>query len=246
MGNLLVSIITITYNSEKTLKYTIDSVLNQTYQNIEYIIIDGLSKDATIKIAKSYKKMFEEKKINYTIVSEKDSGIYDAMNKGIDLATGDIIGMINSDDWYESDAVEKVVNKYRETGFDLMYADLRLIKKSGTKIKKAKIRKYATSRDWNHPTMFVDRKVYKRFHYEVGKLYSDFDLWIKVRETDANIVVLNEVLANFRFGGASNEKNLKKVFNRIKERYSIYRKNGYSWYYIIECIFVEFLKVLIA
>ena len=106
---MLVSIITVAYNSEKCIRKAIESVLNQTYPHIEYTIVDGLSKDNTVAVAKEYEEKFQEKGYTYRIVSEKDNGIYDAMNKGIRMATGELIGMINSDDWYEPIAVETAV-----------------------------------------------------------------------------------------------------------------------------------------
>ena len=101
-----VSIITACFNSEKTIKTTIESVLHQTYSNIEYIIIDGKSSDSTIEIVKEYMPLFRGR-LRY--ISEKDNGIYDAMNKGIRLSKGDVIGIINSDDFYELDAVENII-----------------------------------------------------------------------------------------------------------------------------------------
>jgi glycosyltransferase involved in cell wall biosynthesis len=153
---ILVSIITVAYNSENTIRDTIESVLNQTYTNIEYIIVDGLSKDHTFEIAKSYQNKFIQKGIAYTIKSEKDNGIYDAMNKGIKISQGEIIGIINSDDWYEQDTIEKVVESFKNTKFDYFFGDLRLINGKKTKIKHAKYTKhYVSSRNWNHPTSFV-------------------------------------------------------------------------------------------
>lgn len=116
----LVSIITVVFNGEKYLEQTILSVLNQTYSNIEYIIIDGGSSDATLDIINKYTD-----KIDYW-VSEPDSGIYDAMNKGISLATGQLIGIINSDDWYELDAVEEIVRAYKD-GSTIIYGFMRHI-----------------------------------------------------------------------------------------------------------------------
>ena len=104
----LISIITVVYNGEEYLEQTINSVINQTYKNIEYLIIDGGSTDGTLDIIKKY-----DNHISYS-VSESDKGLYDAMNKGISIANGELIGMINSDDWYELDAVELIVNKYLE------------------------------------------------------------------------------------------------------------------------------------
>ncbi|MDO4190908.1 MAG: glycosyltransferase, partial [Bacteroidales bacterium] len=105
----LVSIITVCFNAEKTIEQTIQSVINQTYSNIEYIIIDGKSTDSTLNIVSKYKDNIA------TIISEPDNGIYDAMNKGIKLSSGELIGIINADDWYEKDAVKIMVNKYLST-----------------------------------------------------------------------------------------------------------------------------------
>lgn len=103
----LISIITVVYNGEKYLEQTIQSVINQTYKNIEYIVIDGGSTDGTLDIIKKY-----EEHISYW-VSESDKGLYDAMNKGIGVAKGELIGMINSDDWYELEAVEIMAEAYK-------------------------------------------------------------------------------------------------------------------------------------
>lgn len=108
-----ISIITVTYNSEKTLKDTLESVLKQTYKDYEHIIVDGLSKDNTIEIVKEYEKRYNGK-LRY--ISEKDTGLYDAMNKGIKMATGDIIGILNSDDIYAHENVlQEIAKKFKET-----------------------------------------------------------------------------------------------------------------------------------
>lgn len=127
-----VSIITVSYNSEKTIAHTIESVLAQTYDDIEYWIIDGKSSDGTVALAESYCNAMEQKGIIYHILSEPDGGIYDAMNKGIRLATGDVIGIINSDDWYEPNAVGTAVHTFEKTGCDLMFADIRMYKADGS------------------------------------------------------------------------------------------------------------------
>ena len=123
-----VSIITVTYNSEKTIVRTMESVLAQTYLTltqgskgsptplIEYLVVDGASKDRTVEIAESFRVRMEEAGIRLRIQSEPDHGIYDAMNKGIRMATGDIIGIINSDDWYEPEAVETAVETFAAAG----------------------------------------------------------------------------------------------------------------------------------
>lgn len=243
---IVVSIVTVSYNSGQTITDTIESVLNQTYSNIEYRIIDGQSTDQTIKVAESYREQFQQKGILYEIISEPDNGIYDAMNKGIRLSDGTIIGLINSDDWYEKDAVQKVVDCYNKTHFDMMYADLNIIKPSGRVVKHSRLRNYITSRDWNHPTTFITKEIYQKYQYKVKNLYDDFDLVIRVRRGGHKVVILNEVLANFRFGGVSNEKNIKKACQRVRARYEVYRCNGLSRLYILECIAIETAKLLLG
>jgi len=118
-----ISIITVVWNNAKTIKYAIDSVLNQTHKNIEYIILDGASTDGTIEIIRSYGDKISK------FVSEPDKGIYDAMNKGIKLATGDVVGILNSDDFYIDDyVIEKVVKEFEEKQVDSVYADLVFVK----------------------------------------------------------------------------------------------------------------------
>ena len=122
-----VSIITITYNSDATLRDTIDSVVNQTYKNIEYIFIDGKSTDNTISIIKSYGDKIS------TLVSEKDNGLYDALNKGINVASGDLIGILHSDDFYTNNfVIEKIVQAIELNQADGAYADLYYVDKNNT------------------------------------------------------------------------------------------------------------------
>lgn len=244
--DIMVSIVTVCYNSEKTIRDTIESVLHQTYTNIEYLIIDGKSKDKTVSIAEGYRSAFEEKGMKYIVISEPDNGIYDAMNKGTKRSAGELVGILNSDDWYEENAVERVVDTYKNTGFDMFYADIRLIKPDGSEIiKHSRYRKYATSRDWNHPTTFVKRTIYDRFGFQCKVVYDDWDFILKVRNAGYKIVVLNEVLANFRMGGASNEGGIKRAFGKVKERYQIYRQNGMSRFYFLECLAHETAKALL-
>lgn len=226
----LISIITVCYNSEKTIRETIDSVLNQSYFNYEYIIVDGKSIDGTISIAETYIEKFEEKNIKYTIISEKDKGIYDAMNKGIEISSGDIVGIINSDDYYVPTALEKVAKFYEESGFDIMYADLRIFGEEKEFIKKSKYTKKFNTRYWNHPTTFVARKVYDDHTYACQSIYDDLNFMLESKNKGFKICILNEVLASFRLGGVSNERNKKLVKERIELRNKIYEQNGQKGY----------------
>lgn len=242
-----ISIVTVTFNAEKTLYQAIESVLNQTYAPYEYIIKDGGSTDLTIEIAESFEERFRKKGIPYKIVSEKDNGIYDAMNRGIAMCSGDIIGMINADDWYESDALETVNAAYEAEPFDLFYADVRLHKNDNVSfVKKSKNRRYATSRDWNHPTTFITRKQYGKYKYKTETLHDDYDLILRMKKDNVKICVVNKVLANFRMNGVSHERSFKLAVKRAGIKYKIYRQNGYSPVYAIECYGVELLKLIIG
>lgn len=246
MDMVKVSIVTVCRNSQQVMAKTIESVLNQTYGYIEYIIVDGHSQDKTLDIIRSYKTAFLERGYEYQIISEDDEGIYDAMNKGIRLARGALVGLINSGDWYEPQAVQRVVETYENTPFDMFYADLRIWRNDKTMVKRARLRRFVTTRDWNHPTTFIRRELYQLYHYACIGIYDDWDLVLQIRRAGYKVVVLNEVLADFCFGGVSNEKNIKAAFARMCERYRIYRKNGFSRLYLFECILMETVKYLAA
>lgn len=244
---MLVSIITVAYNSEKTISRTLDSVYRQTYGEIEYIIVDGKSTDKTMDIVKQYEKRFVEKKIGFRYISEKDNGIYDAMNKGIRMAKGELIGIINSDDWYEPEAVECAVLHYIKNSYDLFYADLRIINADGSSfIKKSRNNGWVTSRYWNHPTTFIPKRIYESYQYRMETIHDDWDLILRIRkDTGRNAVcVVNEVLANFTRNGVSHEKSIKKAMQRAKIKYRIYRNNGYSRWYVVECFGMEIAKCI--
>lgn len=244
--DVLVSIITVTYNSENTLGKTIESVLNQTYTNIEYIIVDGVSKDKTLEVAHEYDEAFEKKGIKYTIISEPDKGMYDAINKGINLSSGVIIGNVNSDDYYEPEAVEIVVSEYRKKPYDMIYGDLRIIKPSGNTIKRARLKRFVSTRYWNHPTTFITKETYGKEKYKCESMYDDCDLMLRLRSKGYNVRIVNKILSNFVFGGMSTVKNWKKTLERIKIRSKIYKDNGYGLLYVVDSTVIEILKYLLG
>ncbi len=243
-----VSVITISFNSEAVIKKTIESVLNQTYTDIEYIIIDGASKDKTVEIAEAYKDAFAEKGIDYKIFSEPDKGIYDAMNKGIAKATGELVGLINSGDWYEPNMIETAVKTYGEGQYDIFYADINLIKANGQIIvKKSKYDKLPTSRHWNHPTMVVRKAYYDEIGtYKCVGIHDDFEFFLRARKKNARITIKNVTLANFMTGGASNQKTFAKCKKRCKDRYRAYRDNGYGIWSWFECVGIEIAKFILS
>lgn len=222
--------------------------MHQTYSRIEYLIIDGASTDGTVALAESYREQMEQRGISLRIISEKDSGIYDAMNKGIRLATGAVIGILNSDDWYEPDTVETVVREFEKGGCDLLFSNIRLHKADGSSfVKKARLRRFQTSRDWNHPTMFVKAQVYQAHPFRNQGIHDDYGCYLQLVKEGYRIRTLDKVLANFRMGGVSNHKSLREAVGRIRDRYLwCYRVNGYSRWYLVECIVIEAAKMILG
>ena len=248
MKTMLVSVITICYNSEAVIRKTIESVLAQTWGEIEYLIVDGASKDRTVAIAEEYADRFSEKGYHYRIISEPDRGIYDAMNKGIRCSAGELIGMINSGDWYEPDAVETAAKTYEIEPYDLFYADINLVKENGSiMVKHSKKDRFPTSRHWNHPTMFVTRKTYDELGlYRNEGIHDDFEFFLRARRAGKKITIVNRTIANFVTGGASNAKSFAKCKRRCLDRYRDYRINGYSRLAMIECIAIEAAKFILS
>lgn len=246
MKEPLVSVITSAYNSEKTLAQTIESVLNQTYSNIEYIISDGASTDRTFEIAESFRPEFEQKGYIYKIISSKDSGIYAGINKGIRQAHGIIVGNVNSDDYYEADIVQTAADCYMNRKYDLFYADVNIVNADGDliKVKHARrMHRIITTRHWNHPTMFVPNRIYRKHKYDESYgYYADCDYMLWLYKKSSRITVINRPLSNFRLGGISTRCNMKESVKRAKERYRGYRRNGYSRLYLAECLFMDFGK----
>lgn len=213
--SLKFTVVTAVFNAEDVIEKTIKSVLNQTYTPYEYLIIDGKSSDKTVEIIRKYSKHFEEKNITLKIVSEKDNGIYNAMNKGIDLAEGDFISFLNAGDWYELDALENINKFYEEDRFDLTYGGLHYVNPNGTitnKMSKNDEKGIVTSRHWNHPSMFMSTKLYKKYKFnEKFRAYADFDLYLKMRKKGVKIRVIDKVITNFVADGVSTNTNMKKV-----------------------------------
>ncbi|MBQ8822364.1 MAG: glycosyltransferase [Lachnospiraceae bacterium] len=243
-----VSVITICYNSRDCIARTIESVLKQTDKHMEYLIIDGASEDGTVQMAEGYRRAMEDAGISYRIISQPDEGIYDAMNKGIREATGEIIGILNSGDTYEEIAVETARRTFEETGCELMFGHIRMHKTDGGSfIKRARQRRFQTSRDWNHPTTFVKAQVQKENPFPRLGIHDDYGFYLRMRRQKRRIVTVDKVLANFYMGGASNEKSLRAARKRIKDRYRYcYRRNGYSRLYILECVAIEAAKMILG
>ena len=216
-----ISIITVCYNSEKTIGDTLRSVFDQKYENIEHIIIDGGSTDRTLAVVATAGAHVAK------IVSEPDNGIYDAMNKGIALATGDVVGFINADDFYPGPTVLAVVaSAFESSGADCCYGDLCYVKQEDV----SKTVRYWRSapftlglfgRGWcpPHPTFFVRREVYKRLGgFDLSfKIAADFELMARYLEAaQITSLYIPQVLVKMRLGGTTN-RSLINIFKQNVE-----------------------------
>ncbi len=208
----LVSIITVVFNGEKHLEQTIQSVINQSYNNVEYIIIDGGSTDGTLDIIKKYGDQ-----IDYW-VSEPDGGIYDAMNKGISLCSGELVGIINSDDYYTLHTIEKVVESFVNRDIDIVYGDIMIYDENhkGVLVQAhtlgIKNKFFSYSMSWvlldmvfSHPTMFTRLSFYKKvgLYDDKYRIAADYKFVLNSYKKGAKFHYNRNVLAHFRVGGLS-------------------------------------------
>lgn len=235
------SIVTATYNSAKTVRDTFDSVLSQTYTDYEYLVVDGESKDSTLDIIKEYEPRFEGR---MKWKSEKDKGIYDAMNKGFKWAQGDILMLINSDDLFaRPDALQLVVNEFeKHLDTDCLYADLFYVSADNTD-NIVRVWKTGDQRPFRkgwlpaHPTFYVKRKVYEKYGYFNldYPLAADFELMLRfVEKHHIKLHYLPEHLVKMRLGGATS-KNLKNIIRQNKECVRAFKENGLesSSFYVV-------------
>lgn len=235
----LISVITVVYNGVNTIEDTFKSVFNQSYNNIEYIVIDGCSTDGTIEIIKKYADQIA------LWISEPDKGLYDAMNKGISMANGELIGMINSDDWYELNTIEKVVKSFKlKPHKSIFHGDLKIYEENGdTMIKKFnpslfKMKNYGVT--YNHPTFFVSPDIYKDYKYNhnlISVADIQFILEILLNKKDA-FEYIPYVLANFRKGGISSQQT---TLSSIKSGYIARKNAGFGTF---ENTFSLFIKLV--
>jgi len=225
---MTISIITITYNSAKSLQRALDSVQSQSYKDIEHVIVDGASTDGTKELIKAYAKQHQ----NVRWVSEKDDGIYNALNKGIRMATGDVIGFLHSDDvLYSPDSIGHIAAALADETVDMVYGDLQYC--NGGKV----VRRWK-SNDFNpsalkygwmppHPTVYVRRKVYEQVgeYDEWFRISADFDMMIRIFKAGYRSKYIPEVLVSMETGGASN-KNTKARLSKTQEDYIVLKKNN--------------------
>jgi len=238
-----ISIITVCYNSATTIETTIQSVKAQTYENIEYIVVDGNSKDETIAIIKKYEGLITK------WVSEPDKGLYDAMNKGIEMATGEVIGLINSDDLFcDNQAIEKVMNVFRNNPkLDSVYADLYYVSQKNTD---NIVRRWVTGKQqrfkfgWHpaHPTLYIKKDIYNKyglFNLDF-KLAADFEIMLRFLEKyNMSTYYLEDAFVKMRLGGATNQ-SLQNIYKQNVECIKAFKINGLK----VNAILYPFFRIV--
>lgn len=205
-----ISIITVSYNAEKTIEKTICSVLGQKYSNIEYIIIDGASNDDTLNIIKKYANQIA------FWSSEPDNGIYDAMNKGLEKATGDIIAFLNSDDWYPMDAVENVVKAF-ERDVDIVYGDTIKVRENGCEVYSSAENSPIEDLHYHmvmcHQAVFARKALFVKYgNFNLNyRIASDYEWLLKCFVNKARFIYIPKGVCYFRDGGVSSTQILPCV-----------------------------------
>ena len=224
-----ISIITCVLNNSNLIKDSIKSFQTQIYKNKEHVIIDGGSIDGTVEVIKKFKNR------NLILSTSSDNGIYDALNKGINLSSGDIVGILHSDDFYKDNKVLKTIAEtFKKTDADLVYGDLVYVnKKYPFKVLRYwKAGKYFKKNLFNgwmppHPTVFIKRSVFNRIgKYKTNyKISSDYDFLVRVfRKKNVKKIYISKILVNMRIGGMSNN-SIKNIFKKSIEDFKIIKKN---------------------
>ncbi|WP_338635688.1 glycosyltransferase [Spirobacillus cienkowskii] len=247
MTNIKITLITVCYNSEKTIEDTLLSVVNQDYQNIEYIIIDGGSTDKTINIIKNY-----ENKIS-KLVSEKDNGIYFAMNKGLKLATGDIIGFINSDDVFaDNNVIKEISQKFLEFNCEIVYSDVMFVQRDNAFIPKrywkiSEFKQVKLHLGWSppHPTFYARKELYNNFgFFDIKfKIAADYELMIRfLKNTNKKMIkYIPKVTVVMKEGGVSNNSIRSYLKGNIESALALKKNKVFLFFLII--FFKPFLKI---
>ena len=233
-----ISIITATFQSAKTVKDTLESVLGQTYTNFEHIIVDGASKDNTMGIVKSYERAYGGR-LKY--ISEKDTGLYDAMNKGIKMATGDIIGILNSDDKYaHQDVLQEIINTFEKTNCDGTYGNL-IFMDAETMSKPQRIwnsKEGKLEQGWipAHPTLYLKKEVYDKiglFNLSY-RIVADYDFMVRMlKDKTIHLSYIDDDLVHMRVGGVSTD-GIKGYYKNLKEAHKVLVANQIPHPYYID------------
>tara|TARA_B100000686_G_scaffold345249_1_gene429481 strand:+ start:9299 stop:10030 length:732 start_codon:yes stop_codon:yes gene_type:complete len=223
-----ISIITISYNSASTIRSTLNSVINQTYKNVEHIVVDGGSIDNTIEICNNYPHISK-------IISEKDKGVYDAFNKGLSMSTGEIIGFLNSDDIFDNNDTLRIIVDEFNKDIDAVFGNLKYYNKKGKVVRVWKANEYKKNsfqKGWMppHPTFYCKKVIYDKYgNYDDSfKIAGDFELMLRLIEVyNIKTSFINNNLIRMKTGGISNSGVGSKVII-LKEQFRAFRINKIS------------------
>ena len=238
-----ISIITVCFNSAATIETTIESVAAQTYKNIEYIVVDGNSLDRTLEIISNHETIITK------WISEPDKGLYDAMNKGIRMATGEVIGFINSDDLFcDNLAIKKIMNVFmKNPELDSVYADLYYVSQNNTD---NIVRRWITGKQqrfkfgWHpaHPTLYIKKDIYNKnglFNLDF-KLAADFEIMLRFFEKyKMSTYYLKDAFVKMRLGGATNQ-SYKNIYKQNIECIQAFKMNGLK----VNTVFYPFFRIV--
>lgn len=234
-----ITLITVCFNSESTIQETLESVLKQTFKNYEYLIIDGKSKDQTMRIVKEYEPKFKGK---LKWISEKDEGLYDAMNKGIQLASGDIIGILNSDDIFAScKALETIEKTFLKDDCDGTYSDLEIRNDAMTQVVRKFVAKTGNYKfGWYppHPTLYLKKEVYQKhgLYNQEYSIAADYDFMLRImKDSSVHLSYIPKTLIRMRSGGASTD-GLRGYYKSFKESFHVLKKNEIRFPFIVNSI----------
>ncbi|GHT43917.1 glycosyl transferase [Bacteroidia bacterium] len=223
-----ISIISICFNNEKDIRSTIESVVNQTYQDIEYIIVDGSSKDNTLEIVNEYKDKIAK------IISEPDKGLYDAINKGIKVATGDVVGLIHaSDRLFNNEVIAKIARHFDKNDIEALYGHSKIINAENgvDRINQSpQFKKSLFKQGWfpSHQSFYVKRELFEKYGYYKLKyrIAADYELVFRFLYCyDVKVSLLDEYIVLFSLGGTST-KSWKNIFELNKECAEAWKENG--------------------
>lgn len=228
-----VSVVTVCFNSENTIQDTLRSVACQSYNEIEYIVVDGMSRDSTWS---TIERMLDELALQTILLRENDKGIYDAMNKGIALATGDIVGFLNSDDVFaDENVITKIAQGFESSSADMVYGDLVYTKEHDLSQvtrtwKLGPMPKSGMKTGWHpaHPTMYVRREILQKEPFDIDfRIAADYEMMVRlIEKLKISSHYIPHTLVKMREGGASNQ-SMSNIYKANRECLRAWSKNGF-------------------